>query len=309
MDMATATATPPKPGSAISLRPRWRRTACALGASLALLACGSDALPEPSAVVGGPVPQRVVVLGPSSAETLVWLGLASHVVGVSDYCAAPELSDRVRVGGQLDPNLERIAALQPDLVVVQGSHPRLKEWCAQSGIAFLPHKTQSIAGWRDEVLSYGERFEVLSRSEDQLAAWNAEYARLAEQAEASLRPRVLIVASRDSERITRVLAAGRGSFLGELLDHVGGSNFYADHSRDYFDLAEEALLRVKPEIILELGGEQSDADRLALWRDAFSQLPAVRDGRVYGLTEDYVFLPGPRMLDTARLLRDKLNAN
>jgi len=58
-----------------------------------------------------------------------------------------------------------------------------------------------------------------------------------------------------------------------------------------------------------LGGEQSDPARLELWRDAFSLLPAVRDGRVYGLTEDYVFLPGPRMLDTARLLRAKLNAH
>jgi iron complex transport system substrate-binding protein len=281
---------------------------CGLAAALGLLACGSEARPETSAALGGPVPQRVVVIGPSSAETLVWLGLGARVVGVSDYCASPELADRARVGGQLDPNLERIASLQPELVIVQGSHPRLKEWCAQSGIAFVAQKTQSIDGWRNEVLSYGVRFEILSRCEDQLAEWNAEYARMGVTLEPSQRPRVLIVASRDSERITRVLAAGRGSFLGELLDHVGGANFYSDHARDYFDLAEEALLRVKPEIILELGGEQSDPERLALWREAFSQLPAVRDGRVFGLTEDYVFLPGPRMLDTARLLRTKLQA-
>lgn len=307
--MATATATPPKPGSAISERLRWLHAALfGLGAALGLLACGAESAPTTDPLVDGPVPQRVVVLGPSSAETLVWLGLESHVVGVSDYCSAPKLVDRVKVGGQLDPNLERIASLQPDLVIVQGSHPKLKEWCAQSGIGFLSRKTQSIAGWREEVLSYGERFEILDRCEDQLSDWDAEYGRLAVTVEASMRPRVLIVASRDPERITRVLAAGRGSFLGELLDHVGGANFYSDHSRDYFDLAEEALLRVKPEIIFELGGEQSDPARLELWRDAFSLLPAVRDGRVYGLTEDYVFLPGPRMLDTARLLRAKLNA-
>jgi iron complex transport system substrate-binding protein len=310
MGMATVTATPPKPGNAIS-RPLRRGCLAALlvlGLVTGLVACGTDSIPAAAPVVGGPVPQRVVVIGPSSAETLAWLGLASSVVGVSDYCAAPELADRPRLGGQLDPNLERIASLQADLVIVQGSHPRLKEWCAQSGIAFLSWKTQSVADWREEVLAYGARFDVLDRCENQLNEWDAEYARLAMFFDSSQRPRVLIVASRDPERITRVLAAGRGSFLGELLEHVGGANFYSDHTRDYFDLAEEALLRVKPEIILELGGEQDDLARLELWREAFSLLPAVRDGHVYGLTEDFVFLPGPRMLDTARLLREKLNA-
>ena len=304
--MATATATPPKPGSAISILLR-RCFAAALFA-LGAVACGMESTPPAPTAQDAPVPQRVIVIGPSSAETLVWLGLESHVVGVSDYCSAPELADRPQVGGQLDPNLERIASLQADLLIVQGAHPRLKEWCAQSGIAFVSWKTQSVADWRDEVLAYGARFDVLDRCEDQLTEWDAEYARLSVTAETSQRPRVLIVASRDSERITRVLAAGRGSFLGELLEHVGGANFYADHTRDYFDLAEEALLRVKPEIILELGGEQTDTQRRELWSEAFSQLPAVRDGRIFGLTEDFVFLPGPRMLDTARLLRTKLVA-
>jgi cobalamin transport system substrate-binding protein len=313
MGMATATATPSKPGSAISLlQPRWLQAAFSalgvlLGLGLGLVACGADSTPATAPLVGGPVPQRVIVIGPSSAETLVWLGFESSVIGVSDYCSAPELADRVKVGGQLDPNLERITSLQPDLVIVQGAHPRLKEWCARSGVAFLSWKTQSIASWHKEVLAYGARFGALDRCEDQLADWDAEYARFAAPNGSALRPRALIVASRDPERIARVLAAGRGSFLGELLEHVGGANFYADHTRDYFDLAEEVLLRVKPEIIFELGGEQSDPARLELWREAFSQLPAVRDGRVYGLTEDFVFLPGPRMLDTARLLRAKLS--
>lgn len=271
-----------------------------------LLCCGQEAAPQSSHASSprdaGP-PQRLVVIGPSSAETLLWLGLQDRLVGVSDYCTAPELAALPRVGGQLDPNLERIATLQPDLVVVQGAHPRLEAWCEQQQTEYLAWKTQSVDGWREEVHAYGKLFQIDAAAEAQLAQWNQSYAELARAAGDH---KVLIVASRDRERIARVLAAGRGSFLGELLEHVGGNNLYANHQRDYFDLAEEAILRVQPDLVFELGGEQTDAERLALWRDAFPQLPAVRRGKVFGLKDDFVFLPGPRMLQTAELLRDRL---
>ena len=278
-----------------------------------LLCCGQKGEPQDlgaRAALDSAPPQRVVVIGPSSAETLVWLGLQDRIVGVSDYCAAPELAELPRVGGQLDPNLERITTLKPDLVLVQGSHPRLEAWCKQQQTHYLAWKTQSVAGWREEVRDYGVRFEIAARANVQLAEWDRNYAELAESSvpEESTKPcKVLIIASRDSERIARVLAAGRGSFLGELLEHVGGANIYADHQRDYFDLAEEAILRVQPELILELGGEQDDPQRLALWQAAFPQVPAVRTAQIYGLREDFVFLPGPRMLQTAALLRSKLD--
>lgn len=276
--------------------------------SLGLLgSCGAD---DGAQVKGRPVgrpefiPQRVVVLGPSSAETLEWLGLVEPVVGVSDYCGAPGFSALPRVGGQLDPNLERIAALEPDLVIVQGAHPKVEAWCARNDVRFLPFKTQSVDDWRDEASLYGSWFRV-DDIEDRMQAWDLRYADAGAQ-EVTAPQRVLIVASRDPERVTRLLVAGRGSYLGELLVHAGGQGLFADHDRDYFDLAEESLLQLQPEVILELSGQQSDAERLALWQAAFPELTAVQNGRVFGITEDYVFLPGPRMLDTVQLLREKL---
>lgn len=249
-------------------------------------------------------PERVVVIGPSSAETLAWLGLDQAVVGVSDYCSAPAFASLPRVGGQLDPNLERIAALEPDLVVVQGAHPKVEAWCTRSGVRFLSFKTQSVADWREETALYGKWFQVVDL-EARLNAWNQRYDDAGAQGLTDA-TRVLIVASRDPERVARLLVAGRGSYLGELLEHAGGQNLFAEHERDYFDLAEESLLQLQPEVILELSGKQPDAERIALWQSAFPELPAAQNGRVYGITEDFVFLPGPRMLETVRLLREKL---
>lgn len=286
-----------------------RRLAGSLLAGCLTLGCGqetpADTAGDAWAQRTGP-PERVIVIGPSSAETLAWLGLAESVVGVSDYCADPALEGRPRVGGQLDPNLERMAALDPDLLIVQGAHPQVEAWCQREQIPLLAWKTQSLAAWREEVRRYGELFDCSARVEQQLADWDRSFAAASAPATEAATPQVLIVASRDPERITRVLAAGRGSFLGELLEHAGARSLFADHERDYFDLAEEALLQLRPDLILELGGSGTDAERLALWRAAFAELPAVKNEAVYGLTEDFVFLPGPRMLETLQLLREKL---
>lgn len=286
---------------------RQRLVAFSLIGSLALPACSDPAATPPPSLSEG-TPQRVVVIGPSSAETLVWLGLEHCIVGVSDYCVDPALQDRPRIGGQLDPNLERIATLQPDLVVVQGAHPKVEAWCAAQAVRYLPMKTQSVDDFLAEARTYGELFD-----------WQGTDAQLELWLESMLgpppppleheppQPRVLILASRDAERIARVLAVGSGSFLHELLEYAGGVNVFADQPRDYFDLAEETLHTLAPDLILELGLPQDDAQRLALWQRDFPDLPAVRNGQVYGLTEDFVFLPGPRMHRTLQLLREKLS--
>lgn len=306
MVTAMATTTRARNATPSSKARVWGARICAGLLAIALSpSCGEPpSAPEADRSAPAQAPERVVVIGPSSAETLVWLGLDSAVVGVSDYCSAPAFASLPRVGGQLDPNLERIAALEPDLVIVQGAHSKVEAWCARNDVRFLPFKTQSVDDWREEAALYGGWFRVAD-IDDRLQAWNQRYANAAAR-EVSAPQRVLIVASRDPERVTRLLVAGRGSYLGELLVHAGGQGLFADHDRDYFDLAEESLLRLQPEVILELSGQQSDAERLALWQAAFPELPAVQNGRVFGITEDYVFLPGPRMLDTVQLLREKL---
>jgi cobalamin transport system substrate-binding protein len=257
---------------------------------------------------------KTVVVGPSSAETLFWLGLQAYVIGVSDFCLHSDAADLPRVGGQQDPNLELIATLAPELVVVQGAHPQLQSWCESNGVKFVAFKTQSLDSWREEVRSYGRLFGIPARAEEKLAAFQAELDGLLTEvnkpgeADPAYKPglRTLIVAYRKPDQIAALMVASNRSFLGELLEIVGGKNIYADHPKDYFDLNAEALLAVEPEIIFELGGTEDARARLEMWRRDFPTLPATRNGRIYGLTDYRVYLPGPGMLETARLMRQAL---
>ncbi len=68
------------------------------------------------------VPHRIISLAPSITETLFALALDSSVVGVTDYCDYPvPAKQKTRIGGILNPNIERILSLRPDLVLMSGS--------------------------------------------------------------------------------------------------------------------------------------------------------------------------------------------
>ena len=74
------------------------------------------------------VPERIVSLVPSATETLLALGLSNHLVGRTEYDEAPELRGRISVGGGLQPNLEVLISLDPDLVIRTGGEFRISNF-------------------------------------------------------------------------------------------------------------------------------------------------------------------------------------
>lgn len=262
------------------------------------------------------LPERVIVLGPSSAETLFSMGLGDKVVGVSDYCVWPEAKNLPRLGGQINPNRERITALQPDLIITQGEFPDLERFLRDQGIATLPFKTDTWSEWRSEVRSIGQYFHCPERAQQLLVAkeQDLETVRLRMRdvlgSSPSLVPTLLVV-GRFSEEATGMTVAGGGSFLNEMLSLAGGRNVFAANPRDYFDLSEEEVIAAAPHVILELkpGADADKDDILELWQTSFPGVPAVKNRRVHLLTEDYILLPGPRMPEIANLFQNYVLPN
>lgn len=241
-----------------------------------------------------------MVIGPGTEANLFALGLGAHVVGVSDFCTVPEAAALRRVGGLANPNLERVAALQPDLVLVQGDIPLLRDWCQASGVEFQAFGTDSVAGWRDEVRWIGNKFGIIAESSELLERANLALTILESGAVHRDRPRVLLIVSRRPDEASGLLAAGPSSFLSELLFIAGGSNVLAEARMAYVDVNEESLIRLDPEVIVEFWPEgEPAADPLTLWRRAFPSLSAVREGRIGLIHNPDALIPGPSMPETA----------
>jgi len=179
----------------------------------------SQLVPTPTA------PQRVILFAPNLSETAWALGHGDRIVAVTDYCVWPaELADRPRVGGMVDPNLERILALHPDLLVVQGESGVLADLARHGDLALarvdMDRGLDSILeGFVsvDSLLSGGETGRGRALREEVAAALAA----VADSAPPS-RPRVLLSLGHDPGALTRLWTAGGGSFLNELLARAGG---------------------------------------------------------------------------------------
>ena len=264
------------------------------------MACSGEKPSTPSD--DGAIPQRVVVLGPGTAANLETLGLLPQVVAVSDFNTLPEADHLPRIGGLFDPNLERIVSLQPDLVLLQGQNASLEELCTQNGVEFRAFSTDSLDEWRGEVRWLADRFDVAPLGEEVIGEFDRALADLAGVPSAEA-PGVLLVVSRRDGEASGLVVAGGASFLSELCTAAGARNLYADSARDYFELSEERLIRLEPDVILEFEA-MGAKDSLAIWRRDFPQLPAVMAGRVHALKSRDALIPGPAMLETARAMSE-----
>ena len=298
------------------LAPMLRRLSALLLGSILGLSCSGGEATESSREAKAPdsPAQRIVVLGPSTAANLFAMGQGHRVVGVSDYNTLPAATDLPRIGGLADPSLERILALDPDLVLVQGNIPRVEQVCASAEIAFHAFKTDTLLEWHEELDWLGAQVGPEVEAERVRQEFDAELERL-QSSDSQAKPKVLLVIYRRAEEASGMMVAGDQGFLHELLLAVGGANVLEGSDQDYFDLNEERLVRLAPDLILEFRTEASveqqevlDRAALSIWHRDFPSLPAVQAGRVHSLVGKDLLIPGPGMLETARQMRRWLSA-
>lgn len=240
-------------------------------------------------------PQRIVSLLPSLTETVCELGQCQRLVGVDRYSNFP---DSVRalpqVGGGLDPNIEAIVALKPDVVLMAASS-RAGERLRALGLKVVALEPKSHA----DVKRVLEKIGVLLEVPDALKVWRAIDAAMAAAAQ-SLPASVKNV--RVYFEVNRApYAAGTSSFIGETLSRLGAQNIVPASLGPFPKLNPEYVVRANPDLIMV--GDRNYAGLEG--RPGWANLRAIRDKRVCIFTEaqsDLVVRPGPRMAEGARLM-------
>lgn len=239
-------------------------------------------------------PQRIVSLLPSLTEAVCQLGQCHRLVGVDRYSSWP---DRVgtlpRVGGGIDPGIEAVAALRPDLVLLAGT-ARGAERLQALGIATLVLEPKTHADVQRTLLTLGAVLQVDARP-----LWREIDAGLAEAA------RELPPAARGWRVYFEVndapYAASQASFIGQTLARLGMDSVVPGSLGPFPKINPEMVLRADPDVVM-VGERQGDA--LAS-RPGWRQLRALRMGRLCVFTpaeSDVLVRPGPRMAEAARLM-------
>ncbi len=249
--------------------------------------------------------RRIVSLAPSVTESLFAIGAGEQIVGVTLYCDFPEKARGIpRVGGMVNPNLEAIIALAPDLIVVSMEGNTREDFgrLIALGIPVFVTNPRTFQGISQSLLKLG-----------MLTGHDAEASRLA----ASLTSRVDSIRKHDESSPVRVLlfvslqplmVAGSGTFVDELLRFAGGLNIAAGISGTYPAYSREAVLTTNPEAIILTSDLLRADEALTAAFPEWSGLQAVRQHRVYRIDPDILSRPGPRAVDGLEQLSRFLHA-
>lgn len=240
-------------------------------------------------------PQRIVSILPSLTETVCELGHCARLVGVDRYSDYPASVRKLpQLGGGMDPNVEAIVALRPDVVLMAKSS-RVGQRLESLGIKVVALEPKSHADVQRVMLKLGQLLEV----SDAQRIWRAIDAGVSAAAQSI--PANLRGAKVYFEVNQGPYAAGELSFIGETLTRLGAKNIVPAKLGPFPKLNPEYIVRANPDLIM-IG--QRSADGLQQ-RPGWQSIRALRENRlcVFPTEESNVLVrPGPRMAEGARLM-------
>ena len=240
-------------------------------------------------------PQRVVSLLPSLTETVCALDACQRLVGVDRYSNWPASVKALPVvGGGLDPNIEAIVALRPD-VVLMATSSRAQARLESLGVQVVALEPKTYADVQRVLTKVGQVLGV----QDAQRVWRVIDAGV--QAAAQSVPAAVRGMRVYFEVSSGPFAAGEASFMGETLTRLGARNIIPASLGPFPKINPEFVVRADPDLIMV--GSRS-ADGLAT-RPGWAQLRAIREGRLCrfdAAQSDVLIRPGPRMAEAARLM-------
>lgn len=269
---------------------------------------GWQVLDDRGKLVTGTSPaHRVVSLLPSLTETVCALGECERLVGVDRYSDWPASVTRLpQLGGGLDPNIEAVVALKPDLVLIASS-ARAGARLQALGLTVLALEPKQYADVRRVMAVIGSVLGLPASRAEQL--WAQMQLDVAKHALPTRTPKLRVY----FEVNAAPYGAGEASFMGETLKRIGADNIIPASLGAFPKLSPEFVVRANPDVIM-LGRDdevahQTDRVGSLAKRPGWSSIAAIQSRRVCRFTADesnVLVRAGPRMPEGARLMAECL---
>ena len=240
-------------------------------------------------------PHTIVSLNPDFTGNIIALGVGDRLVGITNYCRYQDnLATPERLGGLWQPNLERIVALNPELVLAtrEGNNPGIISTLRRLEIpVFVSGQSSSFQGY----------FELL-RQLGYILGREKEAGRLIDEFKNRLNR--IRLASAGLPPVTVFLQVGvkplvtinKETLIGEMIKIAGGDNIAADLFSRYPSISRERVLADDPEVIIIAAmGSEAEAG-VAFW-EKFPELQAVQNQRIYVIDPDLVCRLSPGLME------------
>jgi len=268
-----------------------------------------------AAVACGQPAQRIVSTAPSITELLYALGLGDRVVGVDRYSRYPvEALRKPKIGDYANPNLEAIAALRPDLVIIPTNPVKLADRLGLLRLKVLEIDQESIAKLYDSFRIVGQAAGATAQAAKLAATVQSQLETVRRRAAPLKKTRMMFVVGRTPNRLDGLIVVGQASYLNEIIALAGGENVFRDAVASYPGVSLEEVLARNPDVIVDMGDmadtvgvtEEHKREVTSLW-ERLASVNAVKQHRVFAVASDIYVVPGPRVVDAAKAFFEMLH--
>lgn len=251
-------------------------------------------------------PNRVISLAPSFTEIVFDLGAGNKLVGRTARCNEPPEALKVPdIGAYMNPDLERIIALRPDLVLSpeRGIRKEVVVRLTGLGIPTFVDDSETLDAIVHSVKRLGTILGREAEAETAVEQFQKRRQAVREQVLNADKPLVLFVVG-----IRPLVLAGGRSFIGSLIREAGGINVAEESTVPHPKFSMEEVVRRDPEVIIVLNKECRDDECFNEWQK-HQDLRAVQRHRVYQIDADLIARPAPRIITALEQLAAILHPN
>ena len=234
--------------------------------------------------------ERAVSLAPNLTENIFAIGAGNRLVGVTTYCNYPKEAEQIaKIGDTINPNLESIIALKPQIVFISTasqieSFSKILE--GQNILVFVTNPS-SIDGVYQSLFQLGAVLNENENAATLVASLKRRAAEVEIQTTSAEDTKVFVQISREP-----LFTIGKTSFITDLINRAGGISVTANTADAYPKFSKETALALQPEAIILSDSEDNRAPN-----EVFKDSPAMKNGRVFKINADLLSRPGPRMFD------------
>lgn len=239
--------------------------------------------------------ERLVSLAPNLTEVVYAIGAGDRLVGNTTFCNYPaEAKNVAKVGDTMQPSIERLLALRPQLVLVSTAS-QLEAFTKQLNehqIAVYVTDPHDLEGVFRSIQNVGDLLNEPAAASELVKRLRAR-SETVEHAIAGL-PRVSVFFQLSGQPL---YTAGKSSFVTNLIERAGGHSVTSDVNEAWPRLSNETALASRPEAVIMLSGDAMGAEANTSVAAALRNSPAVKNGRVYVIDGEILTRPGPRLID------------
>lgn len=254
---------------------------------------------------------RIISLSPSITEVVSELGLGKKLVGVTRYCRYPAEAQAVtKVGGFYDMSLENILSLKPTQVFGLRENAEIGASLRKFGVPTAEIDHTTVVGIKKSIAIVGEVCGVHDLARKKSAELEAREVALRAERRGKPSYRTLVVVGRmhEGESLSGIYVSGKDGFYTGVIELLGMSNVNAEPTVAVPMLSAEGFMALAPEAIVEIVNVDDPSLQgapSAMW-NSFPNVPAVKNSRVFTLSDDFASIPGPRYITLGEKLADLL---